>query len=253
MPVATRRSRLLVTMMPMRESSPAACIKICCIASEEEARIAMAAGADALGLVSRMPSGPGVIDDALIARIARQVAQTSRTTGRPVHTFLLTARQTAQSIALQHQQCHTTHIQLVDDVPPGELQVLRLLLPGVQLVQVIHVLNDTSREQALAVAPLVDMLLLDSGNPHLAVKELGGTGRTHNWAISAQIVENSPVPVLLAGGLNPGNAALAMSTVRPYGLDICSGVRQSRANGGALDARLLAAFIQAARTRGAPG
>ena len=141
----------------------------------------------------------------------------------------------------------------MDDVPPGELQVLRQLLPGVQLVQVIHVLNDNSKAHALAVAPLVDMLLLDSGNPHLAIKELGGTGRTHNWAISAQIVDNSPVPVLLAGGLNPRNAALAMSTVRPYGLDICSGVRQSRADGGSLDASLLAAFVKAARGLDGPG
>ena len=236
----------------MTESRPATCIKVCCIASQEEAGIAIAAGADALGLVSHMPSGPGVIDEALIAHIARQVADTGQTQGRPIHTFLLTARQTAQAIAEQHRRCQTTHVQLVDDVPPNELQVLRQLLPGVQLVQVIHVLNDASRVQALAVAPLVDMLLLDSGNPHLTVKELGGTGRVHNWAISAQIVANSPVPVLLAGGLNPGNAALAMATVRPYGLDICNGVRQSRAEGGALDPGLLAAFITAARAPGSP-
>lgn len=213
--------------------------------------MALAAGADALGLVSSMPSGPGVIADALIAQIARQVALQGQAAGRDLHTFLLTARQTAQSIALQHQQCQTTHIQLVDAVPPAELLALRQYLPGVRLVQVIHVLNADSLGEALAAAPLVDMLLLDSGNPHLAVKELGGTGRTHNWAISAQIVEKSPVPVLLAGGLNPGNAAVALGAVHPHGLDICSGVRHTQAEGGALDAARLAAFIHAARGAGA--
>ena len=228
-------------------------IKICCITNQQDADLAIAAGADALGLVSQMPSGPGVIADAVIAQIARTVAQAvaDHTLTRPIQTFLLTAHQTAHAIALQHQRCQTTHIQLVDAVPVAELVALRQRLPGVRLVQVIHVLNADSLTEALAVAPLVDMLLLDSGNPHLAVKELGGTGRTHNWAISAQIVDNSPVPVLLAGGLNPGNAAVALGAVHPHGLDICSGVRHTQAEGGALDAARLAAFIHAARGAGA--
>jgi phosphoribosylanthranilate isomerase len=244
-------TRPIVTIGNMPETHRFPFVKVCCIASQQEASMALAAGADALGLVSSMPSGPGVIADALIAQIAKQVALQAQAVGRDLHTFLLTARQTAESIALQYQQCQTTHIQLVDAVASHELLALRQYLPGVQLVQVIHVLDADSLAEALAVAPLVDMLLLDSGNPHLAVKELGGTGRTHNWAISAQIVDQSPVPVLLAGGLNPGNAALAMRTVRPHGLDICSGVRQSPAEGGALDSVRLAAFIHAAREAGA--
>jgi phosphoribosylanthranilate isomerase len=88
----------------------------------------------------------------------------------------------------------------------------------------------------------VDALLLDSGNQALAVKELGGTGRRHDWAISRTIVEAASVPVWLAGGLTADNVAEAVATVRPFGLDVCSGVRVA----GALDEGTLAAFVRAA-------
>ncbi len=214
-------------------------IKICCIASLAEAQLAVAAGASALGLVSAMPSGPGVIADNLIAQIAAAVP-------KHIKSFLLTSRQTALTIAEHHRFCKSTTLQLVDEVSLVELRQLRQMLPDTELVQVIHVVNEDSVQQALGLAqavangaPLVDMLLLDSGNPALPVKELGGTGRTHNWALSRQIVEQSPIPVLLAGGLNTANAAKAIQTVRPHGLDICSGVR----TGGDLDAGKLRDFL----------
>ena len=216
-------------------------VKICCIASVAEARLAVAAGAQALGLVSAMPSGPGVIDEATIAAVARAIADEQ---GTSVQTFLLTSRQTAAGIAEQHQRCRTTTLQLVDAVPHDDLRRLRDALPGVQLVQVVHVTGPASLDEAVAVAPLVDAVLLDSGNPQAAVKELGGTGRTHDWARSAQIraaVAALGRPVWLAGGLQPQNVAAAVAAVRPAGLDLCSGVRQ----GGRLDAARLAAFFNA--------
>ncbi len=216
-------------------------VKICCIASREEARLAVDWGADALGLVSHMPSGPGVIADETIAGIAAYVA---RHLPQHIRTYLLTARQTAAGIAAQHAVCATTTLQLVDEVAPEELVALRSLLPGVQLVQVIHVLDDASVRAALAVAPLVDQLLLDSGNPNLPVKALGGTGRTHDWALSARIVAQAGIPVLLAGGLNAANARAALGAVQPHGLDICTGVRSAAVSGSALDAQKLAAFMQ---------
>ncbi|MEN9865775.1 MAG: hypothetical protein RL748_1365, partial [Pseudomonadota bacterium] len=149
--------------------------------------MAIAAGASALGLVSSMPSGPGVIADHLIAEIAAAVPP-------PVATFLLTALQNADAIAQQHALCRTSVIQLVDALPFAQLQKLRTLLPGIKLVQVIHVAQQNSLDEALQVAPYIDALLLDSGNPNLAVKELGGTGRTHDWAVSRQICEKAPVP-----------------------------------------------------------
>ena len=216
-------------------------VKICCIADVAEARLAVAAGARALGLVSAMPSGPGVIDEASIATVAQAMADDH---GSAVQTFLLTSQQTAAGIAAQHRRCRTTTLQLVDAVPHDQLRLLRAALPGVQLVQVVHVTGPGSIDDAVAVAPLVDAILLDSGNPHAAVKELGGTGRTHDWALSARIraaVAALGRPLYLAGGLQPQNLAAAVAAVQPFGLDVCSGVRQH----GRLDAARLAAFFSA--------
>ncbi len=217
---------------------PAPLVKICCIASVQEARLATAAGAAALGLVSAMPSGPGVIDDATVAAVAAAVR------GSAVRSFLLTARTAATAIAAQHATAGTTTLQLVDHVPYDELRRLRDLLPGVELVQVIHVTGEASVDEAVAVAPLVDALLLDSGNPALAVKELGGTGRTHDWALSRRIRDAvHPRPLWLAGGLRAHNVATAITAVRPHGLDLCTGVRHE----GRLDATRLTAFMAAVR------
>jgi phosphoribosylanthranilate isomerase len=209
-------------------------VKICCIASREEAQLALSEGATALGLVSAMPSGPGPIADPLIAAI-------SATVPPPIATFLLTCRQDAESIIEQHALCRTTTLQLVDHVAPAELQKLRARLPGIRLVQVIHVGGEESIDEARAVDGLVDALLLDSGNQKLAVKELGGTGRVHDWRISRRIREVSRVPLFLAGGLNSGNVGEAIAAVEPHGVDICSGVRTN----GSLDAGKLRAFMRA--------
>jgi phosphoribosylanthranilate isomerase len=211
-------------------------IKVCCISTLDEAQLAVAQGVSAIGLVSAMPSGPGVISDERIAEIARSM-------GSHVATFLLTSRQTARAIAEQHTLCQTSTIQLVDKLSRHELTELRILLPDVRLVQVIHVTGESSVEEARRVADLVDILLLDSGNPALQVKELGGTGRTHDWSLSRQICRSVSVPVLLAGGLNAANAAQALREVEPFGLDICSGVRSD----GHLDVGKLRRFVAAAR------
>lgn len=209
-------------------------VKVCCIADVEEAQLAVSAGASAIGLVSAMPSGPGPIPEELIAEIAAAVP-------RPVETFLLTALTDAAAIAEQQRRCGTTAVQLVDHVPAAELRKLRQLLPGRRLVQVVHVRGWESIDEARAIAPLVDTILLDSGNPGLTIKELGGTGRVHDWNHSRRIVESVRVPVLLAGGLNPDNARAAAEQVRPSGLDVCSGLRTD----GRLDAGKLRAFFAA--------
>lgn len=191
-------------------------------------------GADALGLVSHMPSGPGVINENLIRDIAIRVPP-------PIATFLLTSHQDTDVIIDQQRRCRVNTVQLVDALPEGSHAKLRKALPGVSLVQVIHVRDDSAIEEARAIAPSVDALLLDSGNPDLAVKELGGTGRVHNWDISRRLIEAVTVPVFLAGGLKQQNAASAIAATRPFGLDLCSGVRTDDR----LDADKLAAFIGA--------
>jgi phosphoribosylanthranilate isomerase len=211
--------------------------KTCCIASLVEARLAIAHGASAIGLVARMPSGPGVIPEERITEIASRVPP-------GVGTFLLTSETDAEDIAAIQIRCRVNTIQLCDRLPRGEHEALRALLPGVGLVQVVHVTSPEAVEEALGVARKVDALLLDSGNPELAVKELGGTGRTHDWATSRAIVEKSPVPVFLAGGLTPANVAEAIRTVGPYAVDVCTGLRTD----GRLDEKKLAAFAQAVRS-----
>jgi phosphoribosylanthranilate isomerase len=209
-------------------------IKICCITSLQEAQMAMSAGAHALGLVSSMPSGPGVIDEEVIANIAAQIPP-------PIATFLLTALQDTGSIVAQHLRCRCNTIQLVDAVPQAHLRQLRAALPGIKLVQVVHVSGPAALEQAQQAAPWADAILLDSGNAMLAVKELGGTGRMHDWALSAEIVRSVAKPVFLAGGLNAQNVQQAIHQVQPFGLDVCSGVRTQ----GALDPAKLTAFFGA--------
>lgn len=213
-------------------------IKICCISSPDEAKRAINAGASALGLVGPMPSGPGVIGDALIRQIARLVPP-------PVATFVLTSETDAHAIAAHHSRVLTNTVQLVDALPAGSYTRLRQLLPVIKLVQVIHVLDEASLDEALAAADEADALLLDSGNPRLAIKELGGTGRRHNWAISRRIVDQSRVPVFLAGGLNADNVREAIDTVQPFGVDICSGIRTD----GKLDVRKLETFVEACLNR----
>lgn len=209
-------------------------VKICCISNADEARMAISMGASAVGLVGPMPSGPGIITDAQIAAIARTVPP-------PIATFLLTSETDAEQIIAHQRRVHTNTVQLVDALQTGQYEQLRAALPGVWLVQVIHVIDQKSVEEALQIAPHVDALLLDSGNPNLTIKELGGTGRVHDWALSRQIREQSPVPIFLAGGLRPDNVRQAIEAVQPFGLDLCSGVRTH----GHLDPVKLEAFMTA--------
>ena len=209
-------------------------VKICCISSIEEAWMAINLGASALGLVSSMPSGPGVISEELIAEIAAKVPA-------GVASFLLTSKQDSLSIIKQQQRCRVNTIQICDSLTYGSHQDLREALPGIAIVQVIHVVGEESIEEAISIAGDVDGILLDSGDRSLAVKQLGGTGKKHDWSISKKIREAVKVPVFLAGGLNPENVAEAIKIVAPFGLDICSGVRTN----GKLDGEKLARFFSA--------
>src|SRR5829696_7269461 len=211
-------------------------VKICCIASIEEAWMAIDAGASAVGLVSAMPSGPGPIPEELIAEIAATIPP-------GVSSFLLTCLQDAASIIEQQRRLRVNTIQICDRLTQGSYQDLREALPGVSLVQVVHVTGLDAVDEAIAVAPQVDAVLLDSGNQSLAIKELGGTGRTHEWSLSRRIREAIDVPLFLAGGLKPHNVAAAIQEVQPFGIDVCSGLRTD----GALDCYKLAEFFAAIR------
>ena len=207
-------------------------IKICCISNVDEAWLAIESGASAIGLVAKMPSGPGPIPDYLISEIAMKVPP-------PVATFLLTSETSVNEIIKHHQRTNTNTVQIVDLLSEGTYSRLKTALPSVKIVQVIHVIDENSVDLAVRISEQVDALLLDSGNPYLKIKELGGTGRVHDWKLSRQIREKSKCPVFLAGGLNPENVRLAIEEVQPFAVDVCSGVRTN----GKLDRQKLMSFI----------
>jgi phosphoribosylanthranilate isomerase len=211
-------------------------VKVCCITDETEAALAVRYGANAVGLVSEMPSGPGVIGEDRIAHIAAGIPS-------GVATFLLTSRRDAPSIVAQQRRCGVSTLQLVDAVPDAVYGELRAALPGIRIVQAVHVAGPETVAEARRVGSLADALLLDSGAPAAAVKELGGTGRTHDWALSREIVDTVDVPVYLAGGLRPDNVTEAIRSVQPFGVDVCSGLRTADR----LDEAKLHAFMAAVR------
>lgn len=211
-------------------------IKICCMASREEVQLAIRAGADAVGFVGPMPSGSHSIDDGAIAQLAALVPP-------PIATFLLTSEASAAGIARHIERTHTSTVQIVSGITTPEAAKLAQLLPATRRVLVVHVENESVLDLIEGYAPHVHAYLLDSGRPNQAVPELGGTGRTHDWQISAEFVRRSPHPVFLAGGLSPANVREAIRRVRPFGVDLCSGVRTA----GRFDAGKLDAFVAAVR------
>lgn len=214
-------------------------VKVCCISSIAEAELAISLGADALGLVGAMPSGPGPIGDDLITEIVARVPP-------PVATFLLTSETRADAIAEHVLKVGASTVQVVNHIDPDEAARLPRLIPHIRRVQVIHVEGEDALGLIAAYAKHNHAFLLDSGRPSAATPELGGTGRVHDWRISAAFVKASPLPVFLAGGLNAGNVADAIRQVRPYGVDLCSGVRSPLD----LEAEKLKAFMDAARRSG---
>lgn len=214
-------------------------IKICCMASVGEAAVALASGADALGFVMRMPSGPGPISETLARDIIATVP-------RRTPTFMLTSEVEADAIVAQLRTTGANTVQIVDAVSPATRTGIRDQLPHIRVVQVVHVVGRESLDEARIAAETSDAILLDSGNPKAAIKELGGTGRVHDWTVSRAIRDAIAVPVWLAGGLRASNVGEAIVAVEPYGVDVCSGLRTD----GALDGAKARDFVAAVRAAG---
>ncbi len=214
---------------------PTLSVKVCCIQDEAEARLAAEACATHVGLVGGMPSGPGPISDEDIARIAGSAPD-------DVTTVLLTSRTAATDIVAHVLDTGVDAVQIAQEVAPSVRHAVRQALPGIQILQVVHVEGEDAVAAARDAAKGSDYLLLDSGRPSAEVAELGGTGRTHDWSVSADVVRRSPIPVFLAGGLNPDNVFEAIRAVGPAGVDLCSGIRDEA---GRLEPERLAAFMEA--------
>ena len=209
-------------------------VKICCMGSLAEAHVALTLGADALGFVSDMPSGPGIMGD-------DKIAETIRDLPGDTNTFLLTSRTAPDEVAAHIHQCNPSTVQLVDAVPEETYATLRKQASHVCIVQVIHVQDGNAVDQAQTAEEHVDAILLDSGRTENGVRRLGGTGDTHDWSVSRAVVDAVDKPVCLAGGLNADNVCEAIETVRPYGVDLCTGVRTDKK----LDESKSSAFMEA--------
>ncbi len=220
----------------MNNSSVDVHVKICCISSIGEAELAISHGANIIGLVSDMPSGPGIIAESEIKQIIEHVA------GR-VDCCLLTSKQDVEEIIRQCQYMRPSMLQIVDALPLNAIKELRQRLADIQIIQVLHVLDEEIVREAIRFSSYVDGILLDSGNPNKSVKELGGTGRTHDWNISKFIVEELDIPVYLAGGIKADNVEEAVKITNPFGVDLCSGVRTN----GQLDPEKLEQFMKRLR------
>ncbi len=209
-------------------------VKICCISSPEEAALALVAGADAVGLVGPMPSGAGIIGYERARHIAATVPP-------PVMPVLLTSQTRAEAIAEQARACEINTVQLVKHVSVDTHDWLARHAPALRRIQVIHVEGMEALEVIAHYGDRPHAFLLDSGRPD--TDEYGGTGRRHDWQVSARCVREARRPVFLAGGLDAANAAEAIAAVRPFGLDVCSGLRTDEG----LDPTRLAAFMRAVR------
>ena len=207
-------------------------VKICCICSVEEAKLATAYGASALGLVGQMPSGPGVISNRRIYKITNSAPPM-------VSTFLLTSKTKSSAIIDQYKKVNTSTIQIVDALENRDYQHIRNELPHVKIVQVVHVLDDKSVEEAIGVSKHVDAILLDSGNPNLKTKKLGGTGHTQLGSKSKNSRTNR-YSCVFGWGINSNNVKKAIEHVQPFGVDLCSSVRTN----GKLDENKLSNFFK---------
>ena len=213
-------------------------VKVCCISTTQEAAMAQAAGADLLGFVGAMPSGPGIITD--------QEAQSMIQTLPPgIASVTLTSAMTADAIIDQLTISQASTLQVVQHIDPNEYQQILEQKPNIKRIQVIHVEGDDALSLIERYEPWIDAFLLDSGRPSIDpadhVLELGGTGRVHDWSVSAAFVKATAKPVFLAGGLTPENVREGIEKVRPFGVDLCSGVRTNDR----LDQQKLTAFMAA--------
>ena len=228
------RSQPMCWMVDVVSSFSKTQIKVCCIASREEARQAVEAGANLVGLIAAHEGVSTGLTDALWSQTVGWVPSGM---GR----VLLTPFLTAGEIVAHAERVGARIIQICDHVDPEVHSSIREIKPDLHLIQVVHVTGVDSVNLACELATFSDAILLDSGQPGADFSELGGTGRTHDWGISRSIVDAVSVPVWLAGGLCSENVQQAIQTVRPHGVDLCSGVRTD----GRLDPDKLRQFMSA--------
>ncbi len=212
-------------------------VQIAGISSLADALAVERAGADAIGFTLGLPTGP---HNGLDERGARAIIAALPPLIAPV---LITYLDTAAAVVPLCRYLGVATVQLHARAAPGEIAAMRDALPGLKVILAVNVTGEASLEEAVRVAADADALILDTYDP--ATGRHGATGRTHDWALSRRIVAASPAPVILAGGLTPDNVGEAIRTVRPWAVDVHTGVERPD---GTTDHARVRAFVAAART-----
>lgn len=208
-------------------------VKVACIRDAEEARRAVSFGAAAIGMAAENPAGgPSLTED--------QIRAVTESVPDSVGTFLMTTRRSAPDLARLARNTGVNTLQLWDEPEPDAYAHLRSAIPGLSIVQSIAVVGPEAVDRAIEVASLVDALVLDSAHRAAPARWEHQHGRTHDWQLSRRITEEVGIPVILSGGLSHRNVADAIRAVRPYGVEVCTGVRTK----GALDTTLLVQFLE---------
>lgn len=210
-------------------------VQIAGISSLDDALAVERAGAEAIGFTLGLPTGP---HNGLDEHRARAIISSLPPLITPV---LITYHTAADSVVPLCRYLGVSTAQLHAPAEPGEMTRMRQELPGLKLILAVNVTGPDSVALAQQRAHHADALILDTYDP--ATGRHGATGKTHDWAISRAIVEQVAVPVILAGGLNPGNVADAIRAVRPWGVDVHTGVERAD---GSTDHALVRAFVAAA-------
>ena len=213
-------------------------IKICGIRNESDLAAALSASPDAIGfLVGQVHPSP----DFILACTARRLARSLPPFVQP---WLVTHLSKPEEILDLAKAAAIFNIQLHGESTPEEVATIRDKLPPcAKLVRAVHPDHQDSFFEYADFVPLIDAFLIDTINPKTG--QVGGTGLTGNWIRAARFVQESPIPVILAGGLTPVNVARAIERVNPYAVDVNTGVKTPADR--TESAALCRAFVKAAR------
>jgi len=213
-------------------------IQIAGIRDQQEAEMLVACGVDWLGFPLRLTVHQEDLPEAEAARIIKSL--------RPPHAgVLITYLQQAEEIAALCQSLGTRKVQLHGDITLDQLKAVKVLDPDLFVIKSLIVRDNNQRELEAEVHSLssyVDAFITDTYDPQTGA--CGATGKIHDWQVSRRLVQISPQPVILAGGLRPENVAGAISEVRPAAVDAHTGVEDVS---GRKNLRLVDAFVAHAR------
>jgi phosphoribosylanthranilate isomerase len=218
-------------------------VKICGVTSADDARLAAVCGADAVGVLvgQRHPSTDFVSSNEAAAILAALPPF--------VTAALVTHEYDPAAVADAIAVVRPNVVQIHSEMPPTDCAELRNRFGGIRIIKSYHVTGPEAVDYGRRYVDAVDGFVLDSLNP--ATGQVGGTGLTHDWNFSAAIVRRYRLPVMLAGGLTPANVAAAVAVVRPFGVDVNSGVKG--AIGGRKDPGKMREFIVRAKSVGERG